>query len=241
MKRIITFLTCTIVVVIAGFTIMMGFKQEEIVARNIDNYPVNQQTSKKVPSSNHFLKQQQTTPESVTKEKNTMNTTEQDEIEKTTNIKAEESQIKENSEDNNLESQSIEELTHTKIIELVDGFSNTINKLLEDIDDDFRLVNYNSKEEIKKVFLPYSLPGVADPYMDRYFEEIDGALYGLPQDGSRWFEHEIQYSLENQSEEKIILTQINTKNDFFGPYTIKIEFNYYQNQWKISHVSVESN
>lgn len=231
MKKIITIITGTIVLVLVGFTIVMSAQQEVVSAKNTETSLVNRENVKKVPSNSQLVAQNdQDSTE-----------TETEESQQTTNIEKEDNKVVEETRGNNTtEESTIKELTHHKIIELTDGVTKTLNSLLavEALDEDLRLIHYHSKAEVEQLFLQYVKPGVADPYIDQYFEERNGVLYGLPQDGPYWFEKEIEYTLEEQANNKYILTQTITESDLYGPYSINLEFEFADNQWKISRIQV---
>lgn len=205
MKKIITILTSIILLTVVGIMIMFGDHQEKVSAENTGSDAAYQQNDKEIPSTINLVNH--TNSEKIIDDK-----------------KKKQDKVKEETE--------LEKLTHEKIVALTDGFMDT---LVADIDENYQLVEYNTIEQLEKAFLRYAKPGVAEPYIDFYFEEKDGAVYIVPTETPPWFVEENEYTLNAISDQKYLLTQTNTI-ELYGTYTIQIEFELENKEWKISKI-----
>lgn len=205
MKKNITILTCTVLLLLVSLTLVISDQQEEVSAENNNSSMIREQQSKEAPSILHVQSNQDETPTSI---EAPANEEEEERGEKT------------------------EKLSEEKIVELTEGFMNT---LVAKVDDNYRLVEYDTIEELEKAFQKYTHPGVADPYIDFYFEEKDDVIYIVPTETPPWFVKENDYTLIEQADNKYLLTQTNTI-ELYGTYTIQIEFELDKGEWKISQI-----
>ncbi|GAA0293468.1 hypothetical protein GGQ92_000015 [Gracilibacillus halotolerans] len=205
MKKYITILTCTVLLLLVSLTVVISNQQEEVSADSNNSNIIRERTNKDIPTTFNLGNNQEHIP-ALIENTPTEDLSEQDE--------------------------KTEKLTEGKIVELTEGFMDT---LVAETDKDYRLIEYDTIEELEKAFQKYTQPGVADPYISFYYEEKDGALYIVPTETPPWFVKENDYTLKELSNDKYLLTQTNTI-ELYGTYTIQIEFELNEGEWKISQI-----
>src|SRR5699024_10586467 len=126
-----------------------------------------------------------------------------------------------------------EELTHEQIVDLTDTF---MELLVQEIDDHYRVVRFETIEELMDAFTPYITKEAVQPYIDFYYEEKEDGLYLLPTETPPWFENEVEYDKETLDNGNVRVTQHN-ENALYGKYTIMIDFEYNDGTWKIVNIS----
>ncbi|MFC4404797.1 hypothetical protein [Gracilibacillus xinjiangensis] len=124
-------------------------------------------------------------------------------------------------------------ITHEEIAAIMDKFMET---LVQEVDDQYRVVQFDSKETLISEFEPIAAKEVVQPYIDYYFEEKDNKLYINPTETPAWFVEDNEYNKKEISDKKVEITQANV-SDLYGPYTIKVLFEKNEGQWKITNIS----
>ncbi|UOQ85354.1 hypothetical protein [Gracilibacillus salinarum] len=147
---------------------------------------------------------------------------------------AEENQV--NTEEVTGEKQNVsneqKEISHDKIVALTDKF---MELLVQDIDDQYKVINYQTKEELMKAFEPYVTKEAVQPYIDYYYEEEKNGLYIVPTETPPWFDKSNDYEKQTK-DNQVIVTQQN-QNALYGEYTISLTFEKINDQWKIVNIS----
>ncbi|WP_053071822.1 hypothetical protein [Ornithinibacillus contaminans] len=124
-------------------------------------------------------------------------------------------------------------ITHDEIIRLTDRFMSTI---LQDIDDNYRVKNYDTKDELLEEFATFSTKEAAKDYVDYYFyEEIEG-LYIVPTETPPWFDKQNDYDVVQLDYQKALVKQEND-TAMYGKYTIELEFTLENQGWKLTKIS----
>jgi hypothetical protein len=122
-------------------------------------------------------------------------------------------------------------LDHDQIVRLTDQFMDLI---LQDIDEEYQVKNYQTKEELLDAFEEIAAREAAKPYVDFYFHENGDSMYILPTESPSWFVEENEYDMIQIADNKVKLVQDNYM-ELYGPYTIEIEFTH-ENDWKITEI-----
>lgn len=123
------------------------------------------------------------------------------------------------------------ELNKEQIVQLTDAF---MEKVTQDIDTNYKVLNYSTKEDLLKSFDEVATRDVSEPIVDFYFTEEAGGLYILPTETPAWFNPDNSYKVKTDSDKYVTITQSNT-DDLHGNYTIEIKF-LYDGGWKIAAV-----
>ncbi|ENH97126.1 hypothetical protein J416_06742 [Gracilibacillus halophilus YIM-C55.5] len=129
-----------------------------------------------------------------------------------------------------LESQH--QLTHEDIVKKTDQFMDT---LVQDIDKNYRVKNYDTKKELLSEFESFMNKEVAKPYIDFYYKEKEEGLYIVPTETPAWFDNDNTYEKIEEENEHVVIQQTN-QTDLYGEYTITIGFEYIDGTWKISSI-----
>ncbi|RDW20987.1 hypothetical protein [Oceanobacillus chungangensis] len=128
---------------------------------------------------------------------------------------------------------TIPELTHQNIVELTDRFMNT---LVQPIDDNYRVLNYATIDELMDVFSVFIDREVVAEYVNFYFHEEADGIYILPTETPPWFEENNDYKVQQVSENKAMVNQYN-ESELHGNYTVSIEFTYDGSAWRITGIA----
>ncbi|QGH34272.1 hypothetical protein GI584_09650 [Gracilibacillus salitolerans] len=127
-----------------------------------------------------------------------------------------------------------DDITHEEIVKLTDTF---MELLVQEIDDHYKVEQFDTKEELLNAFEPYVVKEAVQPYIDYYYEEKEDGLYIVPTETPPWFEKKEDYKKESE-DNKVRITQSN-ENELYGPYTIEIVFEKVDGTWKIANISHE--
>lgn len=122
-------------------------------------------------------------------------------------------------------------ITHEEIVSLTGEFMEVI---LQDVDDDYRVTHYDTKDELLDEFKKLSTREVAEPYIDFYFEENVEGLYIIPTETPPWFNPDNDYDIIT-SDKSVRIIQMN-ETDFDGKYTVEYEFKNSASGWKITDI-----
>ncbi|OZU88535.1 hypothetical protein CIL03_09530 [Virgibacillus indicus] len=139
---------------------------------------------------------------------------------------------KELSEEISAEQESKANITHKEITALTEQF---MDILVQEIDEDYKAVNVDTKKELMNQFEQVTTKETAEPYVDFYYKEKADGLYILPTETPAWFDADNGYDVVQLKENKVKVVQKN-QDEMFGEYTIELEFTY-DNKWKITGIS----
>lgn len=126
------------------------------------------------------------------------------------------------------------EISHTQIVSLTEEF---MDILVQDIDNQNKIIQFDTKKELLSAFEKVTIKDVASEYVDYYFHEEKDGLYIRPTETPPWFKPGNDYGTI-QKQANIVKVVQNNKTDLSGLYTLKIEFTY-NNQWKITNIAYE--
>ncbi|MGM8216525.1 hypothetical protein ACLIA0_13225 [Bacillaceae bacterium W0354] len=111
------------------------------------------------------------------------------------------------------------ELSHTQIVQVTKRF---MDQLVQEVDDDYKVIKYNTMEQLKNSFSNIATKNVVDQFVDFYFVEKEDGLYIIPTDTPPWFESNADYEMKKIGDQSFLITQQN-KSDLHGNYTIMFE------------------
>lgn len=124
------------------------------------------------------------------------------------------------------------EITHQEILTLTNQFMDT---LVQDIDEyTYKVLHFNSKEELLTAFESVTTEVLAKPYVDFYYEEEEDGLYIVPTSTPPWFESENDYNVVQLDENTVKVIQFN-ETEFYGDYEIELELTFDDN-WTITDI-----
>ncbi|MCK6258144.1 hypothetical protein LCY76_16325 [Fictibacillus sp. KIGAM418] len=112
-----------------------------------------------------------------------------------------------------------------------------IHKLTPEVDDQYKVKGYSSKEELIRNLSHIASKKVASDYVNGMFEEKNGKLYIIPTDLPPWVEKDKPYELKKLSDTSYHLIQKN-KSDLYGEYSITLGFEKVNSHWVITFASV---
>lgn len=124
------------------------------------------------------------------------------------------------------------QLSHDRIVTLTNQF---MKILVQDIDSNNKVVNYNTKKELLEEFGKVTTKNVAAEYVDYYYQNKSNGLYIIPTETPPWFNEKNDYDMIQTGDNVIKVMQEN-KSDLYGPYTVEIEFTY-NDKWKITDIN----
>ncbi len=124
------------------------------------------------------------------------------------------------------------QLSHDQIVSLTNQFMQT---LVQDIDSNNKVVNYNTKNELLEEFEKVTTKNVAAEYVDYYYQNKSSGLYIKPTETPPWFNEKNDYDMI-QKEDNVVKVVQENKSDLYGPYTVEIEFTY-NDKWKITDIN----
>jgi hypothetical protein len=126
--------------------------------------------------------------------------------------------------------------TERDLITLTDRY---IALIKQEIDDDYRLVDVKTIAALYASFDQIATREVSEAHVTYYFTEKEDGVYLRPTELPPWFEQDVPYELTRVSDEEVIVEQTVEDLELYGPYHIRLRFNY-TNQWRISQVDAES-
>lgn len=135
---------------------------------------------------------------------------------------------------NKSDNQTIEELTHEEIIDVTNRFREL---LIQDIDEHYRVTDFNTKEDLLNAFTEVTTKELASNYVDYYYIEQEEALYILPTEAPPGFIPGNDYNMIQLSETEFVIQQTNFSY-IYGEYTLEINFTY-EADWKITNMQVK--
>ncbi|AIF45485.1 hypothetical protein [Virgibacillus sp. SK37] len=129
------------------------------------------------------------------------------------------------------ESEKTHEITHR---EITDKTSRFMEILVQKVDDNYKVKQYQTKTDLLKAFEEVATNDVAQPYVDYYYDEKSDGLYIFPTETPAWFVEENAYDIIQVEGNKAKVIQEN-KSALHGTYHIEIEFTF-QKEWKITDI-----
>ncbi|TRM13011.1 hypothetical protein FH966_15575 [Lentibacillus cibarius] len=131
-------------------------------------------------------------------------------------------------------SKTIKKLDHERVVSLTSQFMNLI---VQETNESYKVLHYNSKNQLLKAFTKVSSKEVATKYIDYYFNEKPDGLYLKPTETPPWFHEEEDYDMIRKNDNTVEVTQTNT-TELYGTRTINITFTFH-NKWKITGITFD--
>ncbi len=126
-------------------------------------------------------------------------------------------------------------ITHEEITELTKQF---MDKLVQETDDDYKVLHFDTKEALEASFDNIAKRDVAVEYIDFYYEETANGLYILPTETPPWFIEKNDYDVIQSNHNQVEVVQEN-EADLYGQYTITYELSFDDNDgWKITKINI---
>ncbi|WP_245843975.1 hypothetical protein [Oceanobacillus rekensis] len=127
--------------------------------------------------------------------------------------------------------QGEKELTHEEIVALTNRF---MEILVQDIDSNYKVIQFDTKEELLNEFEKVTTKETAIQLVDFYYtEKVDG-LYLLPTETPPWFLEENDYDMISMDASTVKVVQDNY-TELDGDYQLELDFTY-ETDWKITNI-----
>ncbi len=139
--------------------------------------------------------------------------------------------------DNNDQTEKEDESDSSPPLEyILDEFQ---QRLIQDIDEDYRVLDFDTKQELIEYISEISDPSIAEEYVDEFYEMKDGGLYIIPRDGPMLIDTGKDYTVNrvSQSEYQIVQTG---ENELWGNYTIETTVEKTGDKWRITSIDTSS-
>lgn len=108
-------------------------------------------------------------------------------------------------------------------------------RLIQDIDEDYRVLDFNTKQELIEYISEVSDPGIAKEYVDEFYRMKDGELYIIPRDGPMLIDTNKGYTVNKISKSRYQIVQ-SGENELWGKYTIETTVEKTGNGWLITRI-----
>ncbi|MRG85217.1 hypothetical protein [Salinibacillus xinjiangensis] len=126
-----------------------------------------------------------------------------------------------------------QELTHETINSISQKFMDT---LVQKTDEQYRVTNFQSKEELVQEFRDFASLSLAKEYVDLYYKERNNQLYIIPTETPPWLVKDHEYEISESQDGQATVTQVNS-SELYGDYIIEMEFRFNeQNGWVLHKV-----
>ncbi|UJL45128.1 hypothetical protein KFZ58_11950 [Virgibacillus sp. NKC19-16] len=129
--------------------------------------------------------------------------------------------------------QKEEHITHEEVISLTGEF---MDILVQEADENYKVVNYDTKDELLNAFEQVTTRETAKIYVDYFYREEADGLYILPTETPPWFMEENEYDMVQLDNKQVKVVQEN-QSFFYDEYEIEIEFSF-EKEWKITNISI---
>ncbi|QHE53333.1 hypothetical protein [Pontibacillus sp. HMF3514] len=123
-------------------------------------------------------------------------------------------------------------LKHEDIVQLTDQF---MKKLVQKTDDQNRVLEFESKNELIKSFQSITTTSLAKKYIDYYYKEYNDDLFIVPTETPPWFMQDKDYEKTVQDNGLVHVKQHN-KTELYGAYTVEFTFKQMDGKWKIIEI-----
>ncbi|RYG74525.1 hypothetical protein EU245_02690 [Lentibacillus lipolyticus] len=126
------------------------------------------------------------------------------------------------------------DIAHERIVSLTRQFKDL---LVQETDRNNKVMDYHSKDALRKAFDGISTERAVSEYIDFYYYEQPDGLYVKPTETPPWFHEEEDYDMIRKNKDTVKVTQTN-QTDLYGTYTIQIELTY-DDRWKITRIDYQ--
>jgi hypothetical protein len=113
-----------------------------------------------------------------------------------------------------------------------------IEALKQETDENYKVLNYSTKDELITYLTNYVSENIAAYYTDGLFEEKESSLYIIPTELPPWLEEEEPVNIKQLSDTSYRVYQKNS-SDLYGIYKITLGYEYIDGKWIITFASVE--
>lgn len=127
--------------------------------------------------------------------------------------------------------ENLPELSDEELVAIMNAF---IDILIQDIDDQYRVIGLDTKAELIDEFSSIAIAEAVEPYVHFYYYEQPDGLYIVPTELPPWFVEGQPYQKEMTDQGTVKITQDNFL-EIYGHYRIEIELAY-QKGWKIINI-----
>lgn len=126
-------------------------------------------------------------------------------------------------------------ITHEEIVQLTDKF---MEQLVQEVDDDYKVIHYDTKEDLETSFDDIAIREVTEEYTDFYYEETTDGLYILPTETPPWFIEKNDYHVIQLNENQVEVVQEN-ETALYGQYKITYELTFGdKDRWIITNIKI---
>jgi hypothetical protein len=112
-----------------------------------------------------------------------------------------------------------------------------IEALKQETDDNYKVINYSSKEEFITYLKNYVSENLAVYYTDGLFEEKESSLYIIPTELPPWLQEDQTVDIKQLSDTSYRVYQKNS-SELYGSYEITLGYEYIDGKWIITFASV---
>jgi hypothetical protein len=112
-----------------------------------------------------------------------------------------------------------------------------MDALKQEIDDEYKVVNFSSKQELITHLKNYVSEDIAVYYTEGLFEEKESSLYIIPTELPPWLEEDQSVDIKQLTDKSYRVYQKNT-SDLYGTYEITLGYEYIDGKWLITFASV---
>ncbi|MCM3718028.1 hypothetical protein [Fictibacillus phosphorivorans] len=110
--------------------------------------------------------------------------------------------------------------------------------LKQETDENYKVINYSSKEELISHLTNYVSEDIVAYYTDGLFEERESSLYIIPTELPPWLEEEKPVNIKQLSDKSFRVYQKNS-SELYGIYEITLGYEYIDGKWIITFASVD--
>src|SRR5690625_4509063 len=142
--------------------------------------------------------------------------------------------------DYEISSESLEDsqtmsLSEEEAAEIIDHFQ---TRLFVNVDDELKVVDFNSKTEIVEYIAEYASVQLVNEFVDQYYIEEDGHLYIIPQGSPPFLNVHEPFTFEKQDEQSYLIIQEN-ETELHGSYTLFMVIEYVSDRFVVTDYYTE--
>ena len=126
-------------------------------------------------------------------------------------------------------------LSEEEAAEIIDHFQ---TRLFVNVDDELKVVDFNSKTEIVEYIAEYASVQLVNEFVDQYYIEEDGHLYIIPQGSPPFLNVHEPFTFEKQDEQSYLIIQEN-ETELHGSYTLFMVIEYVSDRFVVTDYYTE--
>jgi hypothetical protein len=112
-------------------------------------------------------------------------------------------------------------------------------RLIQEIDQDYRVLDFDTKQGLIEYLSEVSDPSIAEEYVNQFYEMKDGGLYIIPRDGPMLIDTGKDYTVNKISQSKYQVLQSGA-NELWGNYAIETTVEKTGGKWRITRIDTSS-